>query len=128
MPDKFGVAASAIALQLNLLIDEYESKKQIQLQDILDFHARFEKVHPFEDGNGRVGRMIIVKECLRHKIDPFIIDDKHRGEYNRGISNWATNPVALTTVAGQAQDRFRNFKETLDLMDYCRPPIGRGAR
>ena len=128
VPDKFGVAASAIALQLNLLIDEYESKKQIQLQDILDFHARFEKIHPFEDGNGRVGRMIIVKECLRHKVDPFIIDDKHRGEYNRGIANWATNPVALTTVAEQAQDRFRNFKETLDLMDYCRPPYGRGAR
>ena len=121
-PDKFGVAASSIALQLNLLIDEYENKKTIELHDILDFHARFEQIHPFEDGNGRVGRLLMVKECLRHNVEPFIIDDKHRGEYNRGISQWATNPALLTEVAEQAQDRFRNFKETLDLMEYCRPP------
>ena len=128
VPDKFGVAASAIATQLNMLIEEYERKKSIELHDILDFHARFEQIHPFEDGNGRVGRMVVVKECLRHKVDPFIIDDKHRGEYYRGIINWAANPAVLTAVAEQSQDRFRNLKETLNLMDYCRPATGRGAR
>lgn len=127
-PDKFGVDAAAVPSALSALITEYESKKEIQLKDILDFHARFEAIHPFEDGNGRVGRMLLVKECLRHGIDPFIIDDKHRGEYNRGIASWSSNPAALTAVAEQAQARFRNQKETLDLMEYCRPAIGRGAR
>lgn len=63
-----------------------------------------------------------------HSSDPFIIDDKHRGEYNRGIATWKTNPTTLITVAEQAQARFRNQKETLDLMDYYRPTTGRGAR
>ena len=120
--------AATIPAALSALITEYESKKEIKLKDILDFHARFEAIHPFGDGNGRVGRMLLVKECLRHGIDPFIIDDKHRGEYNRGIANWRTNPSVLTAVAEQAQARFRNQKETLDLMEYCRPPAGRGSR
>lgn len=128
IPDKFGVDADTIPAALSALITEYENKKEITLRDILDFHARFEQIHPFEDGNGRVGRMLMVKECLRHGIDPFIIDDKHRGEYNRGIANWKTTPQTLTTVAEQAQSRFRNQKETLDLMDYYRPTTGRGAR
>lgn len=72
--------------------------------------------------------MIMVKECLRHKVDPFIIDDKHRGEYNRGINNWTTNPIVLTAVTEQSQDRFRNFKATLDLMEYSRPAADCGAR
>ena len=128
IPDKFGVDADTIPAALSALITEYENKKEITLRDILDFHARFEQIHPFEDGNGRVGRMLMVKECLRHGIDPFIIDDKHRGEYNRGIANWKTTPKTLTTVAEQAQSRFRNQKETLDLMEYYRPVTGRGAR
>jgi Fic family protein len=84
-PDNFGVDAASIPATLSALIAEYESKKEIKLKDILDFHTRFEAIHPFEDGNGRVGRILMVKECLRHGIDLFIIDDKHRGEYNRGI-------------------------------------------
>lgn len=74
------------------------------------------------------GLILMIKEYLCHRIAPFIIDDKHRGEYNRGIANWKTNPSALTTVAEQAQACFRNQKETLDLMEYYRPPVGRGAR
>lgn len=127
-PDKFGVDAATIPAALSALITEYESKKAITLRDILDFHVHFEAIHPFADGNGRVGRFIMVKECLRHGIDPFIIDDKHRGEYNRGIGSWSKNPAVLTAVAEQAQDRFRNQKETLALMEYCRPAVGRGAR
>lgn len=116
------------AVGLNKLIVEYEKKKKITLKDILDFHAKFERLHPFEDGNGRVGRLVMIKECLRHGIDPFIIDDKHRGEYKRGIANWETDPAMLTSVAEHAQARLTNQKETLDLLDYCRPPVGRGAR
>ena len=62
---------------------------------------------PFDDYNGRVGRIIIVKECLRHGIIPFIIDDKHRGEYNKGIKCWTTNPTVLREVCLKAQDRFK---------------------
>ena len=127
-PDKFGVDAATIPAALSALIEDYERKKNITLRDILDFHASFEKIHPFEDGNGRVGRLLMVKECLRHGIDPFIIDDKHRGEYNSGIANWRSKPSVLLAVAEQAQARFRNQKETLDLMEYCRPATGRGAR
>ena len=127
-PDKFGVDAATIPAALSALIEEYERKKNITLRDILDFHASFEEIHPFEDGNGRVGRLLMVKECLRHGIDPFIIDDKHRGEYNSGIANWRSKPSVLIAVAEQAQARFNNQKETLDLMEYCRPAIGRGAR
>ncbi len=72
--------------------------------------------------------MIGEKDCLRYKVDRFVFDDKRRGEYNRGISKWTTNLVALTTVAEQAQNRFRNIKETLDRMGYCRLPHGRGDR
>ena len=114
--------------QLSALISEYENQDKVELIQILAFHVRFECIHPFEDGNGRIGRLLMFKECLRHEIMPFIIDNKHRGEYNRGIVNWSSNPVALLVVAEQAQKRFQNQKETLELMEYCRPATGRGAR
>ena len=110
------------------LIATYEKQTEVERNHILDFHVRFEEIFPFEDGNGRIGRLLMVKECLRHGVNPFIIDDKHRGEYNRGIASWNTNPAMLTAVAEQAQARFRNQKETLDLMEYCRPTTGRDAQ
>ena len=127
-PDKYGVAAPSIAPELGVLLGEYEMKPKKTLQDILDFHVRFEKIHPFKDGNGRVGRLLMVKECLQNQIEPFVIDDKRRGEYNRGIDAWETDPLILTTVVEQAQARFRNYKDTCQLMEYCRPSTGRGAR
>lgn len=127
-PDKYGVAAPSITPELGVLLGEYEMKPKKTLQDILDFHVRFEKIHPFKDGNGRVGRLLMVKECLQNQIEPFVIDDKRRGEYNRGIDAWETDPLILTTVVEQAQARFRNYKDTCQLMEYCRPSTGRGAR
>lgn len=93
--DKFGVPASEIDSALTKLIDEYE-KNPVNMDRIVDFHAEFEIIHPFSDYNGRVGRLIIIKECLRHGIDPFIIDDKHRGAYNRGICNWTSDRSQLS--------------------------------
>ena len=88
-PSKLGVPAILISSKLDELIRSYENKS-INMDAILDFHVRFEKVHPFEDYNGCVGRLIMMKECLRHNIVPFIVDDKHRGNYNKGIKCWST--------------------------------------
>ena len=103
------------------LIKEYE-KQPGDFERILDFHVRFERIRPFDDYNGRVGRGIIVKECLRYGIDPFIVDDKRRGAYNRGIALWDESPEVFRTVCGEAQERFRAKMELCRLMQYRRLP------
>lgn len=128
MKNKYGVLPSSIYEELRELVDSYEAMTEYTLNDILSFHANFELIHPFEDGNGRVGRAIMVKECLRHNIEPFIIDDKQRGDYHRGISQWRKTPNLLHGVAQHAQKRFQGHREICDLMEYCRPATGRGAR
>ena len=118
-PSKPGVAAGQIHDELSELIQAYE-KKPVDLDAILDFHVRFEKIRPFDDYNGRVGRLIMVKECLRHNIVPFIVDDKHRGSYNKGIKCWNTDPSALVKTCTQAQDRFRRQIELQRLLQRHR--------
>lgn len=88
------------------LIEQYESKKSVDLEDILDFHVKFERIRPYEDCNGRVGRLIMLKECLRHGIIPFIIDDKRRTGYLDGIRCWDDDPDVLMDVCIEAQLRF----------------------
>ena len=110
-----------IGKQLTALIKDYE-RKTAKLEQILDFHVRFERIHPFDDYNGRVGRILMIKECLRYDIDPFIIDDKRRGAYNRGIKQWDTNPEILTAAVLEAQKRFQSKMEVCRLMEYHRPP------
>ncbi len=88
------------------LIANYEKQTEIERNHILDFHVRFEEIFPFEDGNGRVGRLLMFKECLRHDIMPFIIDDKRRSRYIRGIKEWHDDHYELLDVVMEAQDRF----------------------
>jgi len=107
-----------IGKKLGNLIKDYE-RKDATLEQILDFHVYFERIHPFDDYNGRVGRILMMKECLRYGIDPFIIDDKRRGAYNRGIKQWDTN---LTAAVLEAQKRFQGKMEVCRLMEYHRPP------
>lgn len=114
-PNKLGVPANRISSKLDELIQTYE-EHSIDFDAILDFHVRFEKVHPFEDYNGRVGRLLMVKECLRHNIVPFIVDDKHRGDYNKGIKCWHTNPSVLRDACLKAQDRFSRQLELQKLL------------
>jgi Fic family protein len=88
------------------LIKIYENKENVGLLDLLEFHVQFEKIAPFDDGNGRVGRLILFKECLRHDVMPFIIDDKRRGRYLEGLRDWDKTKDTLLEVVLEAQQRY----------------------
>jgi len=92
--------------EIRKLLDAYNSKKQITLDDIIDFHVRFERIHPFQDGNGRVGRLIMFKECLKHNITPFIIDEQHKMFYYRGLKEWNNEKGFLRDTVLSCQDKF----------------------
>lgn len=96
---------------IKALFKEYNSKSKITFDDILDFHVRFESIHPFQDGNGRVGRLIMFKECLKHNIVPFIITEELKMYYYRGIKNWKTERGFLRDTCLSGQDA---MKATLD--------------
>ena len=70
------------------MLNEYNKKQTVSFDDILDFHVKFERIHPFQDGNGRVGRIIMFKECLKYNIVPFIIEDNLKMYYYRGLKEW----------------------------------------
>jgi len=97
--------------EMSLLLKEYNGKKCKSLDDILDFHKRFEAIHPFQDGNGRVGRLVMFKECLCNGIVPFIITEDLRLFYYRGLQQWPTIPGYLRDTCLTAQD---NYKALLD--------------
>ncbi len=94
------------------LLKAYKGKKKIAFEDILDFHQRFETIHPFQDGNGRVGRLLMFKECLNHGIVPFIITDELKMYYYRGLHEWKRLPGYLTDTCLTAQDHYKA------LLDY----------
>jgi Fic family protein len=97
------------------LIDEYSSKKNINIEDIVEFHAEFEHIHPFQDGNGRVGRLIAFKECLRWNIIPFIIEDSKKAFYYRGLTNWRQEKGWLIDTCLDGQDTFKEILRMLDI-------------
>lgn len=110
MPNEVGgrktVLPENVHKEMNKLITDYQGKEKITLDDIISFHAQFERIHPFQDGNGRVGRLIMFKECLKHNIVPFIIDEKHKMYYYRGLKEWETEKGYLTDTCLSAQDEF----------------------
>lgn len=93
------------------LLEWYENLKQITINEIIEFHAKFEKIHPFQDGNGRVGRIIAFKECLKNNIVPFIILDKEKLFYYRGLNQYQTNKEKgyLIDTCLNAQDQYKNI-------------------
>lgn len=95
--------------ELKKLLAQYNDKKEKNLEDIIDFHVKFERIHPFQDGNGRVGRLIIFKECLNYGIVPFIIQDDLKLFYYRGISQWGKENGYLMDTCLTGQDRFVKY-------------------
>ena len=93
--------------QMKTLLNDYYSLKQADFDDILDFHVRFERIHPFQDGNGRVGRLLLFWQCLQAGIVPFIITDDLRLFYYRGIQNWGEINGYLRDTCLTAQDNFK---------------------
>lgn len=105
-----------VAEQVKLLLSSYSGRKVKTLSELLEFHVAFESIHPFQDGNGRVGRLILFKECLRNSIVPFIIDENLKLFYYRGLQEWGTEQGYLTGTCLTAQDQFKSY------LDYFRIP------
>lgn len=97
--------------EMRKLIKKYRARKVLDFHDLLAFHYEFERIHPFQDGNGRVGRLILFKECLRLNIVPFIIDEELKMFYYRGLKEWPKQPGYLTDTCRVAQDKFKKYLE-----------------
>ena len=118
LPNEVGgmntVIPEEVSDKMKELLNDYNTKEKIGLDDILDFHAKFEKIHPFQDGNGRVGRLIMFKECLKYNIVPFIIEDDLKMFYYRGLAEWEAEKGYLRDTCLTAQNRYKAY------LDYFR--------
>jgi len=106
-------APEKVEEEIGNLLSEYNSKTDITLEDIIDFHYSFEKIHPFGDGNGRVGRIIMFKECLRNDIMPFIVLDDDKPYYMRGLKEYTTDKMFLIDTIKHEQDLYEKICEEL---------------
>lgn len=104
-----------VAKEMKKLINEYNNKDCKTFKDILDFHYKFECIHPFQDGNGRVGRLILFKECLKNNIVPFIIDDNLKMYYYRGLNEWKDQQGYLIETCLSAQDKFKKWLDYFNI-------------
>ena len=98
-----------VAGEMKKLLSEYNTRNHKTLEDILEFHVQFEKIHPFQDGNGRVGRLIMFKECLKYNIVPFIIEDNIKMFYYRGLKEWNRERGYLKDTCLSAQDKYKMY-------------------
>ncbi len=103
-----------VADKMKILLTEYNAKEEKTFEELLDFHVKFERIHPFQDGNGRVGRLIMFKECLKYNIVPFIIEDNLKLFYYRGLKEWDNDKGYLMDTCLTAQDKYKAY------LDYFR--------
>lgn len=101
--------------KMNDLLRAYNSRESVTIYDIISFHAEFEKIHPFQDGNGRVGRLVALKECLKWNVVPFIIEDSKKLYYYRGLSEWDHERGYLEGTCLDGQDTFRRLLELFEI-------------
>ena len=109
-------APENVSKEMKALLFAYNQKKQVTLEDLLEFHVRFECIHPFQDGNGRIGRLILFKECLKHNIVPFIITEQTKLYYYQGLKEWNQERGYLRDTCLMAQDQFKL------VLDYFKIP------
>lgn len=98
-----------VSYEMTRLLKEYNEKENITVYDIIDFHKRFESIHPFQDGNGRVGRLIMLKECLKHNIVPILITDQFKDFYYRGLKEYKREKGYLIDTCLNGQDIFKKY-------------------
>lgn len=106
---------SEVPARIAALLREYNEKQSVTIEDIIAFHSDFEHIHPFQDGNGRVGRLIALKECLHHNIVPFIIENAKKAYYYRGLSEWENERGYLIGTCLDGQDTFRRLLQQFDI-------------
>ncbi|MBQ8799435.1 MAG: Fic family protein [Lachnospiraceae bacterium] len=106
---------SKVSVEMQNLLKEYRENSNMVFEDIIEFHYRFEKIHPFQDGNGRVGRLIMFKECLKYNIPPFIIEDSMKEYYRRGLKEYTTEKGYLVETCRASQDA---YKKLLEYFEY----------
>ena len=106
---------SEVHARMKELLEEYNVKENVTVEDIIALHAEFEYIHPFQDGNGRVGRLIALKECLRHNVIPFIIEDSKKNFYYRGLKEWRNEKGWLTDTCLDGQDTFVRLLDMLEI-------------
>ena len=106
---------SEVYKHMMALLEEYNAKGNVTVEDIIALHAEFEYIHPFQDGNGRVGRLVALKECLRHNVIPFIIEDAKKNYYYRGLSEWRNEKGWLIDTCLDGQDTFKRLMNLLEI-------------
>lgn len=104
-----------VAREIKALLAAYKQTKTKTLEDLLAFHVAFERIHPFQDGNGRVGRLILLKECLKYDIVPFIIDEDIKSYYYRGLKEWNRDRKYLLDTCLLAQDKFKAYLDYFEI-------------
>ena len=104
-----------VAKEMKDLIAWYNSLKKVTFEDIVEFHYRFETIHPFQDGNGRIGRLIAFKQCLEQNLIPFYIDDANKWLYYRGLREWTIDRNYLIETCRFGQDQYKSLLKYFDV-------------